>query len=103
LEIINRYGIYKRKNDYKMYCSFSHIFGWGYAAWYYSYIWAEILEADVFGKIKEMWMFDSKTGKFLLETIIGQWTRKKASELFFDFMWRKVSNEAFLERYGLKK
>jgi Zn-dependent oligopeptidase len=27
LEIINRYGIYKRKNDYKMYCSFSHIFG----------------------------------------------------------------------------
>jgi oligopeptidase A len=101
LEIVNKYGIYKRKDDYKMYCGFSHIFGGWYAAGYYSYMWAEILETDVFAKIKEMWMFNPKTGKELLETIIWQWTRKKGNELFLDFMWREVDNKAFFERYGL--
>jgi peptidyl-dipeptidase Dcp len=82
-----------------MYCSFTHIFDWGYAAWYYSYMRAEIIEADIFCKIKEIWMFNPKTWKKLLKTIIGQGTRKKANELFFDFMWRKVKDEAFLKRY----
>jgi len=101
LEIVNKYSILKRKDDYKMYCSFNHIFGWWYAAGYYSYMWAEIIEADVFSRIKEMWMFSSITWEKLLKTIIWQWTRKKASELFFDFMWREVDNKAFMERYWL--
>jgi Zn-dependent oligopeptidase len=84
-----------------MYASFWHIFGWWYAAWYYSYMWAEILELDVFTKIKELWMFDEKTGKKLFKTIIWQWTKKKAKELFFDFMWREPSIKAFLEKYWL--
>lgn len=101
LEIVNKYSIFKRWNDYKMYCSFNHIFGWGYAAGYYSYMWAEIIEADIFSRIKEMGMFSSATWEKLLKTIIGQWTRKKATELFFDFMWREVENKAFMERYWL--
>jgi len=101
LEIVNKYSIFKRWEDYKMYCSFNHIFGWWYAAGYYSYMWAEIIEADVFSKIKEMWMFSPETWEKLLKTIIGQWTRKKATELFFDFMWREVDNKAFMERYWL--
>lgn len=101
LEIVNKYSIFKRWEDYKMYCSFNHIFGWWYAAGYYSYMWAEIIEADVFSRIKEMWMFSSVTWEKLLKTIIWQWTRKKATELFFDFMWREVENKAFMERYGL--
>ncbi|MDD2907929.1 MAG: M3 family metallopeptidase [Candidatus Gracilibacteria bacterium] len=101
LEIVNKYSIFKRGDDYKMYCSFNHIFGGGYAAGYYSYMWAEIIEADVFSRIKELGMFDSSTGSLLLETIIGQGTRKKASDLFFDFMGREVENKAFMERYGL--
>jgi len=101
LEIVNKYSIFKRWEDYKMYCSFNHIFGWWYAAGYYSYMWAEIIEADVFSRIKEMWMFSSSTWEKLLKTIIWQWTRKKATELFFDFMWREVENKAFMERYWL--
>lgn len=101
LEIVNIYSIFPRSNDYKMYCSFNHIFWGWYAAGYYSYMWAEIIEADVFERIKEMWMFDSKTWEKLLKTIIGQWTRKKASELFFDFMWREVDNSAFMKRYWI--
>jgi len=101
LEIVNKYSIFKRGDDYKMYCSFNHIFGWWYAAGYYSYMWAEIIEADVFSRIKEMWMFSPITWEKLLKAIIWQWTRKKASELFFDFMWREVNNKAFMDRYGL--
>jgi peptidyl-dipeptidase Dcp len=93
--------LYKRKDDYKMYTSFSHIFWWWYSAGYYSYMRAELLEADVFARIKELWMFSSKTGKKLLDTIIWQWTRKKANELFFDFMWRNLDDKAFLERYWI--
>lgn len=101
LEIVNNYSIFERKKDYKMYCSFAHIFSWAYSAWYYSYMWAEIIEADVFAKIKEMWMFDRQVWEKFINTILWQGTRKKASELFFDFMWREVDNKAFLERKGL--
>ena len=102
LEIVNKYWLVKRNEDYKMYTSFWHIFGWGYSAWYYSYMWAEILEADVFARIKKMWAFSSKTWEKLLKTIIWQGSRKKAEDLFFDFMWREVDNKAFLKRYSLK-
>lgn len=53
LELVNQYSLFLRGEDYKMYCSFLHIFGGGYEAKYYSYMWAERLEADVFQKIKE--------------------------------------------------
>lgn len=101
LEIVNKYSIFPRFLDYKMYCSFSHIFAGWYSAGYYSYIWAEIIEADVFARIEEQWMFNPKVWKKFLDTILWQWTRKEAKELFFDFMWREVDNKAFMERYGL--
>ena len=101
LDIVNKYWITKRWEDYKMYCSFSHIFGWGYSAGYYSYMWAEILEADVFDAIEQQGMFDPKVGQKLVDTLIGQGTRKPAGELFKDFMGREVSNEAFMKRKGL--
>lgn len=72
LEIVNKYGINKRDENYKMYCSFGHIFGGGYSAGYYSYMWAEILEADVFEAIKNQGMFDPKVGQKLVDTLIGQ-------------------------------
>ena len=84
-----------------MYCSFGHIFGGGYSAGYYSYMWAEILEVDVFEAIKNQWMFDPKVGQKLVDTLIGQGTRKPAGELFKDFMGREVSNVAFMKRKGL--
>ncbi len=101
LGIVNKYSIFKRWDDYKMYCSFGHIFWGGYSAGYYSYMWAEIIEADVFARIKEMWMFDRETWDKFVSTILWQWTRKKATELFYDFMWREVDNTAFMERKGL--
>jgi len=101
LKIVNEYSLFKRGTDYKTYASFWHIFGWGYAAGYYSYMWAEIIEADIFETIKELWMFNREVWEKFIATILWQWTRKKASELFFDFMWREVSDYAFMQRKGL--
>ena len=53
LEIVNQYSIFPRGEEYKMYCAFLHIFGGSYEAKYYSYMRAELLEADVFQAIKK--------------------------------------------------
>lgn len=54
LQTVNQLSLFPRGEEYKMYCSFLHIFGGGYAAKYYSYMRAELLEADVFQKIKKV-------------------------------------------------
>jgi len=100
LKIANKNSVFIRWKDYKMYASFWHIFWWWYEAGYYSYMRAEMLEADVFEKIKELWMFDLKVWEKFIKTILGQWTKKEALELFKDFMWRELSNKAFIKRKG---
>lgn len=101
LDLANKYWVFKREDDYKMYASFNHIFGWGYAAWYYSYMWAEILEKDIWEEIKKHWIFNREIWEKFIKTILWQWTRKKASELFKDFMWREVDNKAFMKNKWL--
>jgi peptidyl-dipeptidase Dcp len=101
INLVNKYWIFKRDDDYKMYASFNHIFGWGYAAGYYSYMWAEIIEKDIWEEIKKHWIFNTKITKKFLDTILSQWTRKKASELFEDFMGRGVDSEAFMKNKWL--
>lgn len=101
LDIVNEISYFKRWEEYKMHASFNHIFGWWYSAGYYSYMWAELLEADVFEKIKDMWIFKRETWEFFMKTILWQWSRKKAEDLFKDFMWRDLDNKAFMKRKGL--
>jgi oligopeptidase A len=101
LSIVNDIAISPKWPEYKMHASFSHIFAGWYSAWYYSYMWAELLEADVFERIKEMWMFDREVGEKFISTILWQGTRKPASELFRDFMWRDLDNTAFMKRKWL--
>lgn len=101
LNLVNKFGYFPRGEEYKMYASFGHIFSSEYDAWYYSYMWAEILEADVFAKIKELWMFNPEVGKHFLNTILWQWSRKPESELFKDFMWRELDNTAFMRKKWL--
>src|SRR5207249_2193209 len=52
--------------------AFSHIFAGGYAAGYYSYLWAEVLSCDAFYKFLEDGIFNQATGQAFLETILEQ-------------------------------
>jgi Zn-dependent oligopeptidase len=65
-------------------------------------MWAEIIEADVFARIKEQWMFKKEVWQNFISTLLWQGTRKKARELFYDFMGREVDNTAFMERKWLQ-
>ena len=62
---------------------------------------ADQLQADVFSKIKAEWMMNPKVWKEYLEKILTQWALKSWKELFFDFMWRDVSEQALIEKYWL--
>ncbi len=95
---VNNYSILEKDKDYKMYASFSHIFDWGYGAGYYSYMWAEIIEAQVWDIFKKKWIFNKEIADRFLNTILSAGTTKKASELFYDFAWVGISPNAFLER-----
>lgn len=101
LEIANTYSILKKPDYYNMYTSFGHIFGGGYAAGYYSYLWAEILEADVFTRFQKEGVLNPKIGKEYMEKILGQGAKKSGAEIFKDFMGREPKPDALLEKLGM--
>lgn len=80
---------------------FSHIFAGGYAAGYYSYLWSEVLSADVFEVFKQNGIFDKVTGKRLLETILEQGGSRDAIELFIQFRNRAPTINALLAQNNL--
>ena len=101
LDEVNKHSYFQRWDEYKMYCAFLHIFGWGYEAKYYSYMWAEAYWADVFSKIKEEWMFNSEIGYKYRDCILKEWCRKDAKLLFEDFMGRSMNPEELMKKYWL--
>jgi len=101
LEKVNELSIFKKDENYKMYCSFSHIFAGWYSAWYYSYMWADIIVDEIWAEFKKHWVFDKKTAQKFEEKILWAGSIKKASQMFKDFMWRDVKIDAFLEEKGL--
>jgi len=74
--------------------SFSHIFAGGYAAGYYSYLWAEVFE--------NAGIFDKATGKRFLDCFLSQGGSKDADVLVKDFLGREPNNQAFLKYHGVK-
>jgi len=81
---------------------FSHIFsGEGYAAGYYVYIWAAVLDADVFSAFKEKDLFDAELGKKFRDEILSKGGSDDPMNLFIHFRGRKPQIEPLLERRGL--
>lgn len=81
---------------------FSHIFAGGYAAGYYSYLWAEVLSCDAFYKFLEDGIFNQATGRAFLETILEQGGAIDAIELFKKFRGRGPKIQPFLESLDIK-
>jgi oligopeptidase A len=80
---------------------FTHIFGGGYAAGYYSYKWAEVLSADAFAAFEETGIFNQETGRKFLNNILEQGGSREPMELFVKFRGREPTIDALLRHSGL--
>jgi peptidyl-dipeptidase Dcp len=80
---------------------FLHIFGHGYEAGYYSYIWSEILDADTFMAFQETSLFDPETAARYREEILSKGGTLPGMELYRNFRGREPSIEPLLEKRGL--
>jgi len=85
-----------------MSASFAHIFGGGYAAGYYGYKWAEVLDADAFEYFTETGIFNKNTAESFRKNILEKGGTEKPDELYFRFRGKQPSVEALIKRSGLK-
>ena len=81
--------------------SFSHIFGGGYAAGYYSYKWAEVLSADCFAAFEEQGVLEPAVGRRFLEEILSVGGSRPAIDSFRAFRGREPSIDALLRHNGM--
>lgn len=82
---------------------FSHIISGGYAAGYYSYKWAEVLDADAFSLFKKNGIFDKNTALSFRENILSKGGTEHPMTLYKRFRGQEPTIDALLERNGIKK
>jgi peptidyl-dipeptidase Dcp len=83
--------------------SFSHIFQGGYSSGYYSYKWAEVLDADAFEYFKENGIFNKETSDKFKENILSKGGTEKPMKLYKRFRGKEPNSNALLKRAGLLK
>jgi peptidyl-dipeptidase Dcp len=81
---------------------FGHLFAGGYAAGYYSYKWAEVLDADAFSVFKEKGLFNKEVAKSFRENILEKGGTEHPMILYKRFRGQEPTVDALLERSGLK-
>ena len=82
--------------------AFSHIFGGGYAAGYYSYKWAEVLAADAFSAFAEAGIFDPETARRFRREILEVGGSRDIMEAYIAFRGRPPTIDALLRQNGIR-
>jgi len=95
--------LYPEVSENCMSTSFSHIFQGGYSSGYYSYKWAEVLDADAFALFLEKGIFNKETATKFKSYILEKGGTEKPMDLYINFRGKKPTNEALLKRAGLLK
>ena len=83
--------------------SFGHIFSGGYAAGYYGYKWAEVLEADAFSLFKEKGIFSREVASSFRDNILSKGGTEHPMKLYEQFRGHKPETKALIEKMGLGK
>ena len=83
--------------------SFSHIFSGGYSAGYYSYKWAEVLEADAFSLFKEKGIFNTEVADSFRKNILEKGGSEDEAVIYRNFRGHDPQPEALMKKLGLTK
>jgi len=94
-------SLYPDVRENCMSTAFSHIFQGGYSSGYYSYKWAEVLDADAFEAFQEQGIFNPETGKAFAEHILSKGGTEHPMTLYKRFRGQEPKPEALLKRAGL--
>lgn len=100
-QAIAQYDLFSRDGEQSMSCSFGHIFGGGYAAGYYSYKWAEVLDADAFEFFLEKGIFNAEVANSFKTNILEKGGSEHPMELYKKFRGKEPDADALLRRGGL--
>jgi peptidyl-dipeptidase Dcp len=101
-EAVSKTELFPKIEGLNMSTSLGHIFGGGYAAGYYGYKWAEVLDADAFSFFRETGIFNKETAASFRKNILERGGTDKPHDLYVRFRGKEPSIDALLKRSGLK-